>query len=216
MVSGRGAGSAGLSCQVGHAWGQACVIALRGRGPSGRGDGHDQADLGQDVPDPHALGFGPDLDDRLARVVDLPGDLPAFGLRAGDRLDELADDLLEGVAVAVVEDRHPRGADGRLGPLELLEIRCGGGKLRHGYPLMERSTSLAMRNFMISSEPAPMRMRRVLRKIAWTGKSVVYPMPPSTCMASSTTFQTVSATKSLVTADSSWAGTPASVIFAVR
>src|SRR5439155_359369 len=41
------------------------------------------------------------------------------------------------------------------------------------YPLTSLRSSRAMRNFMISSEPAPIRMRRALRKIAWTGKSVV-------------------------------------------
>ncbi|OLD68200.1 MAG: hypothetical protein AUF63_03610 [Candidatus Rokubacteria bacterium 13_1_20CM_70_15] len=39
------------------------------------------------------------------------GDLPALGLAAGDRLLELLHHLLEGVTLAVVQDRHPRRGD---------------------------------------------------------------------------------------------------------
>src|SRR5204862_56990 len=52
--------------------------------------------------------------DGLPGVVDLPGDLPALGLAARDGLLELFHHLLEGVTVAVVQDRHPRRGD-RLG-----------------------------------------------------------------------------------------------------
>src|SRR5262245_59934540 len=78
-----------------------------GRG-SGLDDGDDQADRGEDAADTDTLGLRSDLDHRLARVVDLPRDLPALGLAAGDGLLKLSDDLLEGVTVTVVQDRHPR------------------------------------------------------------------------------------------------------------
>src|SRR5207244_13488464 len=82
---------------------------------SARNDGDDEADRGEDVADAHALGLGADLDDRLAGVVDLPGDLPPLGLAAGDRLLELLHHLLEGVTLAVVQDRHPRRGDRLVG-----------------------------------------------------------------------------------------------------
>src|SRR5215831_3560206 len=90
---------------------------------SGLGDGDDEADGGQDVAHADALDLGRDLDDRLARVVHLPGELPTALLRAPDRLHELRDDLLEGMAIAVVEDGHPRRIDGGVGPLDLLDLR---------------------------------------------------------------------------------------------
>src|SRR5207247_6431882 len=76
-------------------------------------DRDDEADGGEDVPDAHTLGLGANLDDRLAGVVDLPGDLPALRLGARDRLLELFDHLLEGVTVAVVQHRHPGRGDRR-------------------------------------------------------------------------------------------------------
>src|SRR5207253_712851 len=75
---------------------------------SGLYDRDDEADRCQDVADADALGLGTDLHHGLARVVHLPRELPALGLAARDRLLELADDLLERVAVAVVQDGHPR------------------------------------------------------------------------------------------------------------
>src|SRR5258706_527885 len=88
--------------------------ALAG-GPIGRlRDGDHEADGGQDVADAHALGFGADLDHRPPGVVHLPRELPAAFLRTGDRLHELLHDLLEGMAVAVVEDGHPWGRNGSL------------------------------------------------------------------------------------------------------
>src|SRR4029450_2240328 len=73
---------------------------------SGLDDGDDEADGGEDVADPDALRLGADLDHRLAGVVDLPGDLPALGLAAADRLLKLLHDLLERVTIAVLQDRH--------------------------------------------------------------------------------------------------------------
>src|SRR5205823_13443822 len=105
-----------------HAAGRASR-GVTGRGRSGLDDGDDEADRGEDVPDAHALGLGADLDDRLARVVDLPGDLPALRLAAGDRLLELLHDLLEGVTLAVVEDRHPGRGDRLLD--DLLDLGRG-------------------------------------------------------------------------------------------
>src|SRR5262245_32084435 len=84
---------------------------------------HDQADGRQDVPDAHALGLGSDLDHRLACVVNLPRQLPAFLLRAPNGLHELLHDLLEGVAVAVVENRHPGWGDFNIGALDGLAFR---------------------------------------------------------------------------------------------
>src|SRR5262245_39809661 len=66
-----------------------------GDGGSGLDDGDDEADRGQDVAHAHALGFGADLHHGLAGVVHLPGDLPALGLAALNRLLELLHDLLE-------------------------------------------------------------------------------------------------------------------------
>src|SRR5512145_915057 len=78
---------------------------------SGLDDGDDEPDRGEDVADPDTLGFGTDLHDGLAGVVHLPCDLPALRFAAGDGLLKLADDLLERVAIAVVQDRHPRWRD---------------------------------------------------------------------------------------------------------
>jgi len=70
-----------------------------------------QADLGQDVSGPNALLLAPHPGNGLSGVVDLPGNLPSFGFRAANRFHELAHDFLKGVAVAVVKDGHPGGAD---------------------------------------------------------------------------------------------------------
>src|SRR6185436_20365394 len=88
-------------------------------------------DGGQDVADAHALALGPDLDHRPAGVVDLPGDLPALGLAARDRLLELLHHLLEGVTLAVVQDGHPGGRDLGPRPGDLLDIRRREGPLDH-------------------------------------------------------------------------------------
>src|SRR5262245_55306040 len=84
------------------------VMAGGGPGPvgarrSGLHDGDDEPDRREDVADAAALGLGADLDHGLAGVVHLPGELPPFGLAARDGLLELADDLLERVALAVVQ-----------------------------------------------------------------------------------------------------------------
>jgi len=84
---------------------------------------HDEADGGEDIADADALGLGADLDHGLARVVDLPGQLPAALLGAADGLHELLDDFLEGVALAVVEDGHPGRGDREIGVLEILDLR---------------------------------------------------------------------------------------------
>src|SRR2546421_241674 len=86
-------------------------------------DRDDEADGREDVPDAHTLGLGADLDDGLAGVVDLPGDLPALRLAARDRLLELLHDLLERVTLAVVEDRHPGRGDRLLD--DLLDLGRG-------------------------------------------------------------------------------------------
>src|SRR5262249_13948793 len=68
-----------------------------------------------DVAHADALPLGADLHHRLAGIVDLPGDFPALGLAAGDRLLELVDNLLEGVAIAVMKNGHPGRRDRALG-----------------------------------------------------------------------------------------------------
>src|SRR5438552_3414169 len=90
---------------------------------SGLDDRDDEADRRQDVADADALGLGADLHHGLARVVHLPRQLPALGLAARDRLLELADDLLERVAVAVVQDGHPWWGDRLLD--RLLDVGVG-------------------------------------------------------------------------------------------
>src|SRR5262245_3792481 len=97
---------------------------------SGLDHGDDQPDGGEDVADPDALRLGSDLHHRFARVVDLPGDLPALGLAARDGLLELFHDLLEGVALTVVQDGHPGWRDP--GVLDLLDVRSGKRLLGHG------------------------------------------------------------------------------------
>src|SRR5262245_21149062 len=95
---------------------------------------HDQADGRQEVPDADALGLGSDLDPVLARVVNLPGQLPALLLRAADGLHQLLHHLLEGMAVAVVENGHPGRRDREIGALDLLDVRSLGrtsGEGRH-------------------------------------------------------------------------------------
>src|SRR5262249_50926645 len=104
-------------------------------------DGNHEADRGQDVTDAHALGLGADLDDRPAGVVYLPGQLPAFGFAAADRLLELLHDLLERVAVAVVKDRHPRRRDRFL--VDLLDVRLGGSPLDHALDYSPRAPARA-------------------------------------------------------------------------
>src|SRR5439155_24246009 len=94
-------------------------------------DRDDAADGREDVPDAHALGLGADLDDGLAGVVDLPGDLPALRLAARDRLLELLHDLLEGVTLAVVQDGHPGGRDLGPRPGDLLDVGRRERPLRH-------------------------------------------------------------------------------------
>src|SRR5262249_25556664 len=100
-------------------------------------DGDHETDRGQNVTDAHALGLGADLDDRPAGVVYLPGQLPAFGFAAADRLLELLHDLLERVAVAVVKDRHPRRRDRFL--VDLLDVRLGGSPLDHALDYSPRA-----------------------------------------------------------------------------
>src|SRR5262245_14012687 len=89
-------------------------------------DGDDQPDGAADPADPDALGLGCDLHHALAGVVYLPRDLPRLFLGARDRLDQLAHDLLERVAVAVVEDRHPRRRQLGVGGVALADL----GRLR--------------------------------------------------------------------------------------
>src|SRR5262249_62095114 len=104
---------------VGGAWGGARAAPSDSLGLRDRDH---EADRRQDVAGADALGFGADLDHGLARVVDLPRELPALFLGAADRLHELLHDLLEGVAVTVVQDGHPWGRDRRVGALELLDV----------------------------------------------------------------------------------------------
>src|ERR1041384_5400199 len=91
---------------------------------SGLHDGDDEADGAQDVADPHAFALGADLHHGLAGVVDLPRDLPALRFAALDRLLQLAHDLLERVAVTVVEDGHPGRGDRALGDVLDVRERC--------------------------------------------------------------------------------------------
>src|SRR6185369_16466042 len=88
-------------------------------------DRDDEADRRQDVADAHTLGFRADLDHGSPGVVHLPGQLPALGLAAADRLLKLLHDLLERVAVAVVKNRHPRRGDGFLVDWPDTGFRCG-------------------------------------------------------------------------------------------
>src|SRR5262245_37337280 len=97
--------------------------APRGRPRLRLRDGDHEADGGEHVADAHALHLRADLHHRLAGVVPLPGDLPPLLLRAADRLHELADDLLEGVAVAVVKDGEPGGGKGLFGGVPLAHLR---------------------------------------------------------------------------------------------
>src|SRR2546422_6068880 len=109
--------------------------------------GHDEADGCQDVADADALGLGGDLDHRLAGVVDLPGQLPAALLRAGDGLHELLDHFLEGVAVAVVQDGHPGRSDREIGALDVLDVGSldGTAKPDRHYRFISFSTTVRSR-----------------------------------------------------------------------
>src|SRR6185503_18415493 len=98
----------------------------------------------------HALALGPDLDHRPAGVVDLPGDLPALGLAARDRLLELLHHLLERVALAVVQDGHPGRRDLGAGPGDLLDVRGRERPFRHA-----PDSTAAVAGADRSSRPAP-------------------------------------------------------------
>src|SRR5262245_37318675 len=111
-------------------------VALRRR--SGLDDRHDETDRRQDVADTNTLGLGPDLHHRLAGIVDLPRDLPTLRFAARDGFLELLHDLFEGMAVAVVEDRHPGWSDRLLD--DLLGVRVWSGLLWHS-----RNTSRVIR-----------------------------------------------------------------------
>src|SRR2546430_3951165 len=106
----------------------------RPRERSGLGDGDDETGGSEDVADADALGLRRDFDHGLARVVDLPGDLPPVLLGARDRPHELSDDLLEGVTVTVVKEGLPgRGLRGRDDPGRP-GLGLGPGDLCVGHP----------------------------------------------------------------------------------
>src|SRR4029453_16370402 len=108
----------------------------RTRDELGLDDGDAEADGGEDVAAPDDLRLRAALDPGFAGVVALPGDLPALGLRATDRLLELPHDLLERVTVAVVQDRHPGWGDGFL--TDLLDVRLGRDPFGH-HPRVSRA-----------------------------------------------------------------------------
>src|SRR4029077_15563458 len=93
---------------------------------------------------------GGDLDHRLARVVDLPGQLPALLLGAPDGFHELLHLLLEGVAVAVVRDGHPGRGDREIRALDLLNVRRLDGTAGH----LRRSRTMSCPRRPWGSEPA--------------------------------------------------------------
>src|SRR5437879_842072 len=123
----------------------------RPRERSGLGDGDDEAGGSEDVADADALGLRRDLDHGLARVVDLPGDLPAVLLGACDRPHELPDDLLEGVTVTVVKDGHPGRGLRRLDDLGRPGLGLGPGDLCVGHPgHSARASSAAARSNVVA------------------------------------------------------------------
>src|SRR5262249_2894804 len=102
-------------------------VALRRR--SGLDDRHHETDRRQDVADPNTLGLGPALHHPLARIVDLPPDLPTLGFAARDGFLELLHDLFERMAVAIGEDRYP-GRSNRC-PGDLLDVSFWDCSFRH-------------------------------------------------------------------------------------
>src|SRR5262245_24134066 len=86
-----------------------------------------KADLGQDPRHPLALRSGAHPDRGLPLVVDPPRDRHALVVGAADRLHALRGDLVEGVAVAVPEERDPGWGLDRLLVGLLLHHRMGRG-----------------------------------------------------------------------------------------